>query len=79
MIDEDSIKRNLEAFSFPRLSGTEDEKAAFKLLKRKIEDLNLNPIIQEFSFRTFYSRMYPKFAAILTFWLYFILFLNIFS
>ena len=54
LISEKRIKQNLEEFSFPRLSGTEYEKKAFNLAKKKIENLNLNPEIQTFNFSTFY-------------------------
>jgi len=76
MINADNIKKNLEELSFPRLSGTNDEKKAFILLKGKIEELNINPTIQNFTFSTFYSRIYPKIAFSLGFWLLLILFLN---
>ncbi|MFX1599115.1 MAG: hypothetical protein ACFFB6_00805, partial [Promethearchaeota archaeon] len=60
MIDEKNIKANLEVFTFPRLSGTIAEEKAFKLAVEKVERLNLNYLIQEFEFSTFYSRIYPK-------------------
>ncbi len=78
MIEEKRIRENLSAFSFPRLSGTEFEKKSFNLAKQKIEDLNLTPSVQKFSFSTFYSRIYPKFSLILLFWLHFTLFFNIY-
>ncbi|MFX1322909.1 MAG: M28 family metallopeptidase [Promethearchaeota archaeon] len=78
MIEERCIRENLSAFSFPRLSGTEFEKKSFSLAKQKIEDLNLTPSVQKFSFSTFYSRIYPKFGLILLFWLHFTLFFNIY-
>ncbi|MFX1311844.1 MAG: M28 family metallopeptidase [Promethearchaeota archaeon] len=77
MIDENHILENLKEFSFPRLSGTYLERKSFMLAKRKIESLNLIPTIQKFSFSIFYSRVYPKLALILLFWLHLILFLNI--
>ncbi|TFG01423.1 MAG: hypothetical protein EU539_14065, partial [Promethearchaeota archaeon] len=67
MIEQDHIKANLIDFSFPRLSGTEDEAKAFRLALKKIKALNLSPSTQEFNFSTFYSRIYPKVALILTF------------
>jgi len=76
MISENNIERNLRDFSFPRLSGTAGEKKAFELLHKKIENLNLTPQIQEFSFSTFYARVFPKIIFTLGFWLLFILFLN---
>lgn len=77
MIDEKRISLNLKEFSFPRLSGTEFEKKSFNIAKRKIEDLNLIPMVQEFSFSTFYSRVYPKISLTLLSWLLIVLFLNI--
>ena len=77
MIDEKRISFNLKEFSFPRLSGTEFEKKSFKIAKKNIEDLNLTPTVQEFSFSTFYSRVYPKVSLTLLSWLLVILFLNI--
>ena len=38
MLDENRIKANLEAFSFPRLSGTEGEKKALNLAVKKVEE-----------------------------------------
>ena len=77
MIDEKRILKNLKGFSFPRLSGTEFEKISFNIAKQRIEDLNLTPTVQEFSFSTFYSRVYPKVSLTLLSWLLVILFLNI--
>lgn len=77
MIDKRRLKENLELFSFPRLSGTESERKSFLLAKNKIEDLNLNPTIQEFSYSSFYSRIYPKISLGLLSWLLFVLFLGI--
>ena len=76
MIDKARIEKNLKEFSFPRLSGTEFEKKSFNIMKQKIEDLNLIPLIQEFSFSTFYSRIYPKLSLTLLSWLLIVLFLN---
>ena len=77
MIDINRIKENLEIFSFPRLSGTDHEKKAFTILKNKIDELHLKSSVQNFSFSTFYPRIYPKIASVLTFWILFILYLNI--
>jgi len=77
MIDEKRILENLKAFSFPRLSGTESEKKSFNIAKNKIERLNLTPSVQEFSFSTFYSRVYPKVSLSLLFWLLLTLFLKV--
>ncbi|MHA1467651.1 MAG: hypothetical protein ACTSP6_06175, partial [Promethearchaeota archaeon] len=77
MIDEKRIITNLEAFSFPRLSGTEGENKASNLALKKIRDLEIEPSTQEFTFSTFYSRVYQKIVFSLGFVLLFILFLNI--
>jgi len=77
MIDNNRILQNLKDFSFPRLSGTEFEKKSFIIAKKKIEDLNLTPTVQEFSFSTFYSRIYPKMFLTLLSWLLIVLFINI--
>jgi hypothetical protein len=79
MIDEKRILKNLKEFSFPRLSGTEFEKKSFNTAKKKIEDLKLFPKVQDFSFSTFYSRIYPKIALTLLSWLLVVLFLNFHS
>ena len=62
MIEETRIKRNLKKFAFPRLSGTKFELKAFNQLKKEVESLNLNFEIQNFTFSSFYSRIYPKIA-----------------
>ncbi|MFX0072116.1 MAG: M28 family metallopeptidase [Candidatus Hermodarchaeota archaeon] len=77
MIDETRIKKNLELVSFPRLSGTEHEKKAFEIVKKRIEDLNLKPNVQRFTFTSFYPRIYQKIVFISSFWALFILYLNI--
>lgn len=77
MIEANRMKENIASFSFPRLSGTIDEKNAFNLAKKKLESLNLNPSVQEFNFSTFYSRVYPKIAFSFGFVLLFMFFLNI--
>ncbi len=77
MIDSNSIRKNLEKLSFPRLSGTKEENLAFNIIKKDIDELNLPFSIQEFVFSTFYSRVYPRIAFSLAFWLLFIIFLNI--
>lgn len=76
-IKKERIKQNLEDFSFPRLSGTESEVKAFRLLKEKLETIGKNAATQTFSFSTFYSRIYPKAAFLLVFWLIFVLFIKI--
>ncbi len=75
MIDESRMKQNLKVLSFPRLSGTEGEKKVFNLVKKKIESLDLKPSVQEFSFTTFYPRIYQKIVFVLTFWTLFLLYL----
>jgi len=77
MIDEKRIKNNLKDFSFPRLSGTKQETESYNIAKKKIESLKLQPSVQEFSFSTFYSRIYPKISISLTFWLLITIFLNL--
>jgi len=76
MIDETRIRNNLELISFPRLSGTEGEKKAFNIVKKKIEDLNLKPSVQEFTFTSFYPKIYQKLIFILSFWTLSIFYLN---
>ena len=77
MIDEKRIRENLELISFPRLSGTQHERRAFNILKEKIEDLNLEPSVQDFSFTSFYPKIYQKIAFLSSFWGLFIFYLNI--
>jgi len=62
MIEENRIKKNLKKFAFPRLSGTNFELKAFNKLKKEVESLNLNYEVQNFTFSSFYSRIYPKIA-----------------
>jgi len=76
MIDETRIRENLEVISFPRLSGTDHEENAFSIVKNKIEQLNLEPSVQNFSFTSFYPRIYQKVVFILSFLALFILYLN---
>ncbi|MFX1340098.1 MAG: M28 family metallopeptidase [Promethearchaeota archaeon] len=77
MIDEKRIKQNLDTFSFPRLSGTDGERKVFEKAKEKINELNLHPIIQEFTFSTYFGRTYAKLAFSMGFVLLLILYLNI--
>ncbi|TXT67327.1 MAG: putative Peptidase family M28 [Promethearchaeota archaeon] len=77
MIDAERIEKNLEGISFPRLSGTEHEQQASKLIIQKIEELGLNPEIQKFSFTTFYPRVYKKLAFCSIWWLLVVFFLYI--
>lgn len=76
MIDENRIRENLKTFSFPRLSGTDDEKKAFNLAFKKLEQLKFKPLSQEFVFSTFYARLYPKIAFLSGFALLLMFFLN---
>ena len=76
MLDENSFKENLETFAFPRLSGTEGEKKALKIASQKVEDLNLKPITQDFTFSTYFGRMYPKLAFLLGSMVLFLIYLN---
>jgi hypothetical protein len=76
VIKAERIERNLRDFSFPRLSGTKHEKRAFTLAKKKIHELNLSPKVQKFVFSTFYSRIYPKIAFPLVFWIILSIYLN---
>ncbi len=77
MIDENRILENLKELSFPRLSGTEFEKKAFNHVKKKIENHGFSPSFQEFSFSSFFSRLYPKVALTLLSWLLLVLILNL--
>ncbi|MBY9017550.1 MAG: M28 family peptidase [Candidatus Lokiarchaeota archaeon] len=76
MIDENRIKKNLELFSFPRLSGTTGEKKVLQLATQKVEELNLKPLTQDFVFSTFFGRTYPKIAFSLGFTILFLFYLN---
>ena len=51
--------------------------AIFEIVKKKIEDLNLKPKVQRFTFTSFYPRIYQKIVFILSFWALFLLYLNI--
>ncbi|MHA1915650.1 MAG: M28 family peptidase [Promethearchaeota archaeon] len=62
MIKEAQIKKHLKEFSFPRLTGTEFELKAFNKVKQEVEKLGLEHEVQNFTFSTFYSRLYPKIA-----------------
>ena len=62
MIEENRIKRNLKKFAFPRLSGTVHELKAFNQIKSEVKNLNLDFEVQNFTFSSFYSRIYPKIA-----------------
>ncbi|MEJ2248729.1 MAG: M28 family peptidase [Candidatus Lokiarchaeota archaeon] len=77
MIDKARIEKNLKNFAFPRLSGTEFEYKAFNKLKQEIENLNLKYKVQNFTFSSFYSRLYPKIAFLSVSIILFLLYLNI--
>ena len=62
MVEENRIKRNLKKFAFPRLSGTDHEFKAFNQVKQEVTKLNLDFEVQNFTFSSFYSRIYPKIA-----------------
>ncbi|MFX0075045.1 MAG: M28 family metallopeptidase [Candidatus Hermodarchaeota archaeon] len=79
MSDENRIKENLNAFTFPRLSGTEGEKKSLELAIQKVKDLNLKPSIQDFTFSTYFGRIYPKLAFLLGFLILFLFYLNVIS
>lgn len=77
MIDEKRLKENLEVFSFPRIFGSEAEKKSYILAREKIEGLNLETKTQEFGFTNYYSHIYSRIMFLATFWLLFVLYLNI--
>ena len=72
MIDKNRIKANVEQFSIPRLSGSESEEDSFNALREKISKLNIEHSTQNFSFSSFYSRIYPKISLGLLFVMLFI-------
>ncbi len=76
MISKESLINNLSNLSTPRLSGTTDERKVFNFLKELIINLKVTPTFQDFSFSTFYSRIYSKIAFTLCSWLLFVLLLN---
>ena len=78
MIEEARIKRNLDIFAFPRLSGTEFELKAFNMVKQEIKNLNLEFEVQNFTFSSFYSRIYPKIAFLSASLILLILYLNVY-
>jgi hypothetical protein len=79
MINENRIKETIETFSFPRLSGTEDERKVFSLLSKKLMEFDLDINIQEFEFSTFFGRIYIKFGFFSVSILILFFFLNIIS
>jgi hypothetical protein len=65
---KDRIFEYINDFAFPRLSGTEGEKRAVKLVKKKFKEIGFeeNQIMsQEFNFSTFYSEVLVKILAFL--------------
>jgi hypothetical protein len=78
MIEEARIKRSLDKIAFPRLSGTEFEFKAFNIVKQDIENLNLEYEVQNFTFSSFYSRIYPKIAFLSVSLILLFLYLNIY-
>jgi hypothetical protein len=78
MIEESRIEKNLKKYAFPRLSGTVFELMAFNQVKQEIENLDLEFEIQNFTFSSFYSRIYPKIAFSSASLIFFFLYLNIF-
>ena len=78
MIEEARIKRNLGKVAFPRLSGTEFEFKAFNIVKQEIENLNLEFEVQNFTFSSFYSRIYPKIAFLSASLIFLLQYLNIY-
>jgi hypothetical protein len=78
MINEARIRENLNRFTFPRLSGTEFELKAFNKVKQEVKNLNLDFEIHNFTFSSFYSRLYPKIAFLSASAILFFLFLNVF-
>ncbi len=77
MIEEARFKKNLKKFVFPRLSGTKFELEAFNKVRQEVENLDLDFEIQQFTFSSFYSRIYPKIAFLSTSLILFLLYLNI--
>jgi len=68
MINERRIRNKLKEFSFPRLSGTQNEYKMFELIKTELESLNLSCNVQSFSFTKFYPKIYQKVTFSLTIW-----------
>jgi hypothetical protein len=77
MINQDRLKEIIREISFPRLSGTLNERKALNLIKEKISNLGFEYSIQEFKFSTFYGRIYPRIGFSLIYSIFFMLFLNI--
>ncbi|TFF97500.1 MAG: M20/M25/M40 family metallo-hydrolase [Promethearchaeota archaeon] len=77
IINEKTIEEYLDTISFPRLSGTQYEQRAADIIIEKIKEFGLIPKIQNFSYSSFYSRIYKKIAFSLIFWLVLVLFINL--
>jgi hypothetical protein len=78
LIDEARIKKYLESFAFPRLSGTVFELEAFNKVMQELENLNLEFEVQGFTFSSFYSRIYPKIAFLSVSLILLLLYLNLY-
>jgi hypothetical protein len=78
MIEEARIKENLKRFVFPRLSGTKFELEAFDKVKQEVKSLNLKFKVQEFTFSSFYSRIYPKIGFLSASLIFLLLYLNVY-
>ncbi|NHJ23135.1 MAG: M28 family peptidase [Candidatus Lokiarchaeota archaeon] len=76
MIDESRIEETVKAISFPRLSGTADERKILTLMSKKLSMLNLDLHIQDFEFSTFFGRSYPKIGFLFGFVLIVFFYLN---
>lgn len=61
------IRQVLGQLTFPRVSGSELEREAYKIVKTEVEKMNHKTETQEFSFSTFFSRILPKIFFSLTF------------
>lgn len=72
-----SIKSDLEALSFPRLYGSEDEKKASLMIKEKITSLNLSANVKSFEFSNFYSIIYGRLMFTSLFVIMIILYFNL--
>ena len=65
---KERIFNHINDFAFPRLSGTEGEKRAVKLVKNTFKDIGFEDdqiMAQEFNFSTFYSEVLVKILAFL--------------
>ena len=60
MIEENCIKENINSFSFPRLSGTIDEKNAFNLAKKKLESFSMKKFEAELKDIGYFSESFIR-------------------